>query len=430
MTTYSSEWLLPISQEPIHRGWVSVDAGRITGVGTHERRSSAPEVIDLGRAAILPALVNVHTHLELSYLDGRVPAGTTFTRWVRTLMALRRQYPDPAAPEILSAVRDAIVAARASGTGLLGDISNTLVTVPLLRDAGMPAQVFHELLGFNVVDPAARVGAAAVAALNAGNPAEAGPHDVRSPANRDVRVTLAAHAPYSVSPAMFRAIRTAVDGQAAPLTCVHLGESADEVEFLKHGTGSFRALLEELGVWAEDWEAPGNSPVGYLSDLGFLDRCALVVHGVQFDGGDLSRLQALGTTVASCPRSNVHVGVGSPPLEAFYAMDVSVAFGTDSLASVADLNLFSELKEARRIAPRVPASRLLESATLIGARALGFGDDFGSIDVGRRASLIAVSIPAGVDDVEEYLVGGIGPDAIRWLDGETPNSQFPTPKGP
>jgi cytosine/adenosine deaminase-related metal-dependent hydrolase len=108
-------------------------------------------------------------------------------------------------------------------------------------------------------------------------------------------------------------------------------------------------------------------------------------------------------------------------------MDVGVAFGTDSLASVADLNLFSELKEARRIAPRVPAGRLLESATLIGARALGFGDDFGSIDVGRRASLIAVSIPAGMDDVEEYLVGGVEPDAIRWLDGETPKSQFPTP---
>ncbi len=87
-----------------------------------------------------------------------------------------------------------------------------------------------------------------------------------------------------------------------------------------------------------------------------------------------------------------------------------MAFGTDSLASVADLNLFAELAEARRLAPRVPARRLLESATLIGARALGFGDEFGSIEAGKRAALIAVRIPAGVDDVEEYLVGGIEPD--------------------
>ena len=110
-------------------------------------------------------------------------------------MALRRQHPDPSAPEILSAARAAIAAARASGTGLLGDISNTLVTIPLLREAGMPAQVFHELLGFNVADPIARVGAAAAAVAACGAD------------NRDVRVSLAAHAPYSVSPGMFRAIR-------------------------------------------------------------------------------------------------------------------------------------------------------------------------------------------------------------------------------
>ena len=89
MIRYQADWLLPISASPIHRGWVSVAAGRITGVGTDESTSSTP-AIDLGRAAILPALVNVHTHLELSYLHGRVPAGTTFTQWVRTLMALRR----------------------------------------------------------------------------------------------------------------------------------------------------------------------------------------------------------------------------------------------------------------------------------------------------------------------------------------------------
>src|SRR4029434_10027672 len=105
------------------------------------------------------------------------------------------------------------------------------------------------------------------------------------------------------------------------------------------------------------------------------------------------RLHALGVTLVSCPRSNRYVGVGSPPLEAFYAMDVKVAFGTDSLASVDDLNLFSELAEARRLAPRVPARVLLHSATLAGASALHFDEELGSIEPGKRASLIAVRVP-------------------------------------
>jgi len=94
-------------------------------------------------------------------------------------------------------------------------------------------------------------------------------------------------------------------------------------------------------------------------------------------------------------------------------------------ASVDDLNMFSELAEARRIAPKVPARTLLRSATLTGAGALGFGDQFGSIEPGKRAALIAVRVPEGVSDVEEYLVSGIQPSAIQWL-MSTPNSQIPT----
>jgi cytosine/adenosine deaminase-related metal-dependent hydrolase len=94
---------------------------------------------------------------------------------------------------------------------------------------------------------------------------------------------------------------------------------------------------------------------------------------------------------------------------------VRVAIGTDSLASVEDLNVFGELAALRRLAPHVPASRLLETATIQGAAALGFEADFGTIAPGKRADLIAVRVPRGVGDVEEYLLTGIEPDAIRWL---------------
>jgi aminodeoxyfutalosine deaminase len=399
MPAYTAAWVLPMTGEPMHRASISIENGRIAAVS----ESVAAGAADLGRVAIMPALVNAHTHLELSYLRGRVPRTEKFLDWIRTIMAARRQYPDAADPQIVDAARAAIAEAHASGTGLLGDISNTLVTVPLLRDASMPAQIFYELLRFNVSDAESMTSEARAKA------------DAVAEPGGDVRVSLAPHAPYSVSPALFAAIRADLDAHAGQLTSVHLGESPEELEFIRRGSGPWRVLLEELGVWTDAWEAPGTSPVAYLEQIGFLDRRVLAVHGVQFDGDDLDRLRSRDMTIVSCPRSNQHVGVGAPPLEAFYAMNVNVAFGTDSLASAPDVNMFAELAEARRLAPRVPARTLLESATRRGAVALGFGDDYGTLEAGKRAQIIAVRVSSDVNDVEEYLLSGIEPSMIQWL---------------
>jgi 5-methylthioadenosine/S-adenosylhomocysteine deaminase len=108
------------------------------------------------------------------------------------------------------------------------------------------------------------------------------------------------------------------------------------------------------------------------------------------------------------------VGAGVPRLSHLYATGVGVAIGTDSLASAATLNLWDELHEMRRLAPDVTAAALLHSATRQGAVALGLGGEYGSIEAGRRAELLAVDVPAGVTDVEEYLVSGLPSGAVRW----------------
>lgn len=402
MTVFRADWLLPISDAPHADGWLAVEGGRIAALGS--AGADMPSgAVDLGRVVVLPGLVNAHTHLELSHLLDVIPPASRFGDWVQRIIHLRGEYPDPTDPRITSAARAAIQQARAAGTALLGDISNTLVTHAMLVEAGMPGVVFYELLGFNTPDAHRAV-------------ADARGRLASLPRSTGVRTTLAAHAPYSVSPELFKAIRADLDQTGDRTSSVHLSESPEEVEFVRSGTGAPRAQLEAMGRWNDAWQAPGCTPVEYLEGLGFLGQGVLVVHGVQLTGSDLDRIRALDATIVSCPRSNAYVGVGAPPLEAFYAMDVRVAFGTDSLASVKDLNMFAEIAAARRIAPRVPARALLESATLEGARALGFDAEFGSLDAGKRAALIAVCVPEGVTDVEEYVVSGIDPDDVRWLD--------------
>ncbi len=400
---------------PIRDGWVDVDRGRIVAVGkaeraNRERRAASREPEP--RTVILPGLVNAHTHLELSWMRGRVPPGDAMPAWAARLIAERRTYEVQGVqgvqkePEAFSAedrrlaVVAAIAEARASGTALVGDVTNTLDAYAPLAESGLSAAVFFELVGFRTAGPDALVAGASqrLAAL---------------PQHDCLRAAIAPHAPYSVSPGLFHAI-AAVAG-SRPLS-VHLGESAEEMRFLRDGTGPWRDLLERIGVWSPDWAPPACGPVDYVQRLGLLNDRLIAVHGVQFGDAELRSLEACGATVVTCPRSNRWTGAGVPPIRRFYESGVRVAIGTDSLASVEDLNMFNELHEVRRLAPGVPARQILRSATLDGATALGFGSELGSIAAGKRAELIAVRVPAGVEDVEEYLVGGIQPADISWLD--------------
>jgi cytosine/adenosine deaminase-related metal-dependent hydrolase len=385
----------------VRDGWIAIAGERIAGVGSG--RGPANHERDLGSVAVLPGLVNAHTHLELSYLRDAIPAADDFVTWIRGVMSARRQRSDAGSFEIRDGLARGIEEAVAAGTAAVGDISNTLVPFAPLAASPLSGVLFYELLRFNAPDPLAvvRAALAEIAAL---------------PPRGGVRASLAAHAPYSVAPDVLRAVRAAMDADARLAPCsIHLAESPAEVEFIDAGSGPWRTLLEDVGSWNPEWRPAGISPVDYADRHGWLDPRVLVVHGVQMSREDLARIAARGATLVTCPRSNRHTGAGVPPIEAFYDAGVAVAVGTDSLASTADLNVFAELAAMRALAPSVPAAALLDSATRQGARALGLAGDLGAVAAGYRARLVAVTIPPAVDDVEEYLVSGVTPDQIAWV---------------
>jgi len=408
---HRARWLLPIDRAPVAGGWVEATEGRIARFGSGPPPGPAE---DLGDVAVLPGLVNAHTHLELSWMAGLVPPAASMDEWIRTLLRLRRDGPPGGEPELVEAMVRAAVTMHASGTVLVGDISNTLLSPRTLVETGLGGVVFHELLGFNQPEPVRAVKEAWDRVASARRAwAERGPSE---PAGRDIQHPLAmnvvAHAPYSVSPALFAEIASRAD--EVPLA-VHLAESPEELEFLRTGRGPIRRMLEQLGVWSDSWRVPECDPVRYLSDLGYLREGVLIVHGVHLTDDGLDRLRQARAVLVTCPRSNLWVGVGPPRIAHFYASRVPVAIGTDSLASAPTLSLFDELVEMRRLAPEISAATLLESATRRGAEALGFGRDYGTVTAGKRAALIAVEIPPGTRDVEEYLVSGVPPTSVRHL---------------
>jgi aminodeoxyfutalosine deaminase len=399
----TARWVLPIEKPAIARGWLEVRDRRIVRVGDGAPPSVAR---DLGSVAVLPALVNAHTHLELSWMRGRVPPAGSFMDWLRALLAERADAS--VGPE---AKREAMVSAaaemRRTGTVAIGDVSNALTSIEVLREAGLVGTVFHELLGFSPSDARSVVNDAWIRLA-----ATFGPRDAAERAEPSLSACVVAHAPYSVSPELIAEIATR--HPKGPLA-VHLAESVEEVELLRRGTGPMKALLQELNVWRPGWAPPACDPTEYLDRLGYLRR-ALLVHCVHLSQAALDRIRTAEGVIVTCPRSNTWVGTGLPPVSRFYASGIDVAIGTDSLASVATLNLFDELAEMRRVAPEVAAASFLESATRVGAKALGIDAHFGTLAPGKRSTLVAVEVPDGESDVEEYLVSGVPPSAVQLLE--------------
>lgn len=396
--------VLPVTSAPVAGGWVDVQAGGVAAVGAPG--SSGPPVdaeLDLGPVVLLPALVNAHTHLELSHLRGLVPPAARFVDWVKTMLAARQADGPPTADVIAGAISEAV----RWGTGAIGDIGNTTAAVGPLRDAALDAWHFREVLGF-------RGGRGAQKARDAWHAAAT---DAAAPAGGGrLRFGVAPHAPYSTAPDLIAGVVAGLDVDERRRSSLHLGESPEELQLLADGTGPWRTVLEAFDTWDPSWPVPACAPVAYLQRIGALHARLLIVHGTQLTAPELQALAVAGPTLVLCPRSNAWVGVGAPPVEEAFASGVRLAVGTDSLASVADLNLFAELTALRRLAPSVPAGRLLQAATQGGADALGFGH-LGAIEPGRSSRLLAVTVPSGVTDVEEWLVSGaVTPDAIRWLE--------------
>ncbi len=285
MPHYRAAWLLPISEPPIRDAWFHLDAGRIVSFGRgRERRARQSEEIDLGDVAVLPGLVNAHTHLELSWMRGRVSTGDEFPDWIRSVMSLRRAEGADDAKAIVAAIDEA----RAFGTTLIGDISNTLASPAILASKGMAAVVFHELFGFRSQDAKRIVADAAHRLSNVDGGAA-------------VRCTLAPHAPYSVSAALFRAIHRQVDGSSCRLSSVHLGESRQKWNSFETAAVS-SARCSRMSAHGTTGGRPRAAiPWRTCEDLGVLHEHLLVVHGVQFGPGELRRFAGQGCDARHLP---------------------------------------------------------------------------------------------------------------------------------
>lgn len=397
-------WLVPVDPAGLvlENHALAVDGGRIVGMlpaAEAQARYAPRETLTLAEHALLPGLVNVHTHSAMSLLRG-IADDLPMMDWLQNHV-----WPAEAihvGPEFCAdGVRLALAEMIRSGTTCFSDMYFFPdVTAEVAKQAG--ARVVVGLVVFDFP----------TAWANAGEYIHKGLalHD-KLKNEPLVRTIFAPHAPYTVSDGPLREIRKYAYELGIGIH-MHVHETAFEV--------------------ADAVAKTGKRPLARLQELDLLGPEFVAVHMTQLTDAEIDELARLDVQVAHCPESNLKLVSGFSPVAKLLAAGVNVALGTDGAASNNDLDLFGEMRTAALLAKgvsgdasAVPAAQALHMATLGGAKALGLDGEIGSLVAGKSADFIAVDLSAAntqpVYNVLSQLAYAVGRGQVThsWVAGRT-----------
>lgn len=420
---YSAEWVLPVCSAPIRNGAVLVRNGRIEWVGSRTEFGGSVSkagaistcaadacVIEeeLGHSALVPGLVNVHTHLELTVLRGFLEQ-FAFGDWLHTLHAARRDmltYDDLVDSSLLG-----IAEGLLHGMTTMADTTESGAPFDAMRLMGVRGIAYLEVFG---PDPRQSVGAIRSLSERV--------EKLRKDETELVRVGVSPHAPYTVSPELFRSTADLARSEGYPIA-VHIAESRAETQYVRDGNGPFAERLQERGIRVA---SSAQSPVELLARCGVLDARALLVHAIQVDDADLRLIRESGSSIAHCPISNAKLGHGIAPVDRMLSHGIPVGLGSDSVASNDRMHILEEARQAallHSLRSGVPdslsAADALGMATLGGATALGLEQSVGTLQPGKAADIAAFPLShtwgAPVYDPAVALIHVLGGQAVASL---------------
>ncbi|MDH5735157.1 MAG: TRZ/ATZ family hydrolase [Gammaproteobacteria bacterium] len=369
-TIIHARWVIPVTDgDPVldHHS-IAIHDGRIIDIlPTPQAKSQYQAHIenDYSKHALLPGLINSHTHASMNLFKGMADD--------LPLMDWLNNHIWPAEQKwvseefIQNGTELAIAEMLRSGTTCFNDMYFFPdITARIARDAGIRACV-----GLIVID------FPTIWAQHADEYIEKG-LDLRDKYRSSslIHTPFAPHAPFTVSDEALKKIRVLTDEMDLPVH-IHVHETAYEVEEAVKNTG--------------------KRPLQRLNELGLVSPNLIAVHMTQLTDDEIELLAQSGSHVTHCPESNLKLASGFCPVQKLLNAGVNVALGTDSSASNNDLDMLGEMRTAALLAKgvtldatAVSAEQALRMATINGARALGLDSQIGSLEKGKYADIIAI----------------------------------------
>ncbi len=353
-------------------GAIAIDGGRIVAVAASAEiadRYRGRTTLDATGTLVIPGLINAHTHAPMVLFRG-IADDLALMDWLQKNI-FPAERANVTAGFVKAGTRLAALEMIRSGTTTFADMYYYEDQVAeAAKEAGLRVVAGETLIEFPAPDNKSIPEALAYTERFL----------VRWKDDPLVIAAVAPHSPYLASPETLRAARALADRFGAPIL-THVSESKDEQQQIR--------------------ERYGKTPTEHLRDVGLLRKGVLGAHGVWLTPSDRSLLKTAGAGIAHCPQSNMKLASGTAPVRDMLAEGLALGLGTDGAASNNDLDMFEEMLSAALLAKQAtgdptaaPAAAVLEMATLGGARSLGLEDRIGSLEPGKRADLVVVSLSA------------------------------------
>jgi 5-methylthioadenosine/S-adenosylhomocysteine deaminase len=383
VTIYAATWVLTAISPPIADGAIAIEGSKILSVGNQTdliQKYPGADLKTFDNCAIIPGLVNAHSHLELTAMRGYLEnEEADFFAWLRklTLARLEKMTLDDIH---VSATWGACEALRA-GVTCVADASDVAVmSVHALKDVGLRGTVFQESFG---PDPNL--------AVENFDKLKTKVAELRELQSDLVTIGVSPHAPYTVCAKQLEMIADYAQKEALPLM-MHAAESAAEDSLIREGCGIFADGLAKRNI---GWSTPGVSVIRYLRDRNVLETQPLLAHCIRVDENDLEILAKSRTKIAHCPKSNAKLGHGRAAFNAFLESKIDVGLGSDSVASNNTCDILEEARFAALLARMddpISAEQVFSAATTGGARCLGLGGTIGQLSEGAGADFAVLSL--------------------------------------
>lgn len=400
---YGADLLLPLSEAPIVRGAVRVENSNIIQVGPFDEltRSGEPSLY-LENQIILPGLINCHTHLELGGARHQVVAKGGFPMWVTRLQNILKDWTQSQYRESL---RLGALECLRYGITTVVDVANSHEALEVLPTLPIRSFSFRECIG---LDP----NRAKIIVDQVKTQIEKFNQDY--PLQNLCTPSLCLHAPYSCSPELIQMVYTEQQ-KISPLNSIHLAESPEEMELFFSKGGMLWEFCNRR--YPGNHFAKAQHPLDYLLMNEGLPIGSLVVHGNYLGPSQFQQLAERKCTLVHCPRSHEFFQYMPFAYDSCTRHGLGVVFGTDSLASNENLNLFDELALFKKNFPQVSSESILKMATVQAGRALG-NSQLGHLSVGALADFISIKLIHDPDanlydeivceghDVSMVVVGG------------------------